>query len=239
MPPTLARLAAYACGLVTVGMLFFLPPKIELLPGAPSRVLAVFPFFVGLLLYIENPPPGAGVGKAAGSLGKRLSCVSPSGAEATSEQAKHCAPPPLSADGTPLQGHAYLIVFFSTSRAVLKAAAKTDAIARRITAAGARGRIHPLLVSRDPLPALEAVSKHWKDRVTPIAHDASQEASANYITAHKAWAQPHAFVVGTQGTVVWHGQINRKELTTHIGDLLRAGQPASTGNKAGSSKKES
>ena len=67
---------------------------------------------------------------------------------------------------------------------------------------------------------LQQVSRHWKDRVTPIAHDASESATINYITAHKAWTQPHAFVVDEQGAIVWHGQINRKELTQHVASVL-------------------
>jgi hypothetical protein len=214
--PSLPRLVAYACWMGAVAMFFF-PP--ELLSDVPGQVLAALPFLVGLLVYIENPPPGAGVGKAAGSLGNGLKFVSPPGKG--TEQAKLCAPPPLSADGMPLPGHVYIIVFFSTSRATLKAAAKVDAIARRLSAAGVRAHIHTLLVSRDAFQSLENVSKHWKDRATPIAHDASQEASANYISAHRAWAQPHAFVVDKQGTIAWHGQINRKELLTVVADLLR------------------
>lgn len=218
---TVPMLAIYSCTVLTITLLFIASPDDEMwvARGISPRVLAVLPFLFACLVFVEHPPPGAGIGKLAAPLGTGLKYVPPA-KNANPEEIKRLAAPPLGNKGELLKGHAYLIVFFRASGSTLKAAAKADAIARRITAAGARALFHPLLVSRDPFDELQQVSKHWKDRATPIAHDASESASINYITAHKAWTQPHAFVVDEQGVIVWHGQINRKELTQHVASVL-------------------
>ena len=131
--------------------------------------------------------------------------------------------PPLGPGGVLLKGHCYLIVFFNCGKNVLKAALKADAITKRVRGAGAGSWFHPLLVSREAIEKLENVSKHWKDRATPMAHDADHVASIRYITEHRAYVQPHAFLVDRAGIICWHGHINRPELPAECARLLREG----------------
>lgn len=189
--------------------------------------LALMVLAVVLLIFIDNPGPGAGVGKPAAALpGLRLvaSCD------------KSPQLPPLSAKGMPLQGHAYLIVFFNTRRACLRAAVKADAFSRMLQGAGATSWFHTVLVSRDGLDELEAATRHWPKRATAVAHDVTQQASADYISVHRAYAQPHAFLIDQSGIIAWHGQINRPALREQCAMLLSArlqhqGMPASRTDK--------
>ena len=227
-----ATLAVLALLLLAAAMLLKLVPSPD--PNIPSTLLAVIPFLLAAWIYVENPGPGDGVGKAAGALpGLRFVHADAAkkrgaAARAAAADANALAPPPLDEGGAPLRGHAYLLVFFSTQRAVLKAAARVDAVSRRLHAAGASNWFHCMLVSRDDLEDLEAVAKHWPARSTPIAHDATQQASANYISAHRAWAQPHAFLVGSDGIISWHGQINRKALGSECARVLATGSDKSS-----------
>jgi hypothetical protein len=203
-PMTVFTLACALCSLA----LLLLAPEGE---GVWMRGLAIVPLLIALLVFIENPAPGEGVGKAAAPL-PGLNFIGTK---------KDIAPTPLGDGGALLIGHAYIIVFFNTRRACLRAAVKADKVARMLKAAGCADWFHTLLVSRDDAEALEHASNHWRDRATPLAHDASEAASANYISAHRAWAQPHAFIVDRRGMIMWHGQINRKGLQDTIALMLR------------------
>lgn len=180
-----------------------------------SRKLAIAPVLYALYLLLEHPGPGAGVGKPAGALPALRFIVA-------KRSSSTPAPPPLGDGGAPLAGHFYLVVFFDTRRACLKAALRVDIIARKLHAAEADKWFHTLLVSRDDLDALAAASKHWPEpRLTPMAHDTTEMASANYISEHRAYAQPHAFLIDDGGVIRWHGQINRKQLPSEVANVLR------------------
>ena len=215
-----SRVVVWSCVALSLYLFFFAPPNPELNP----RLLAIGPLLFSIYVLAEYPGPGDGVGKQAAALGG-LKYVEKADKHAKKPKAA-LAPPPLGEGGALLSGHAYLIVFFNTRRATLKAAVRADAIARRVRAAGASDWFHAVLISRDDVDELEAAAQHWPNRAVPIAQDATQAVSASYITAHRAWAQPHAFLVGRDGRIVWHGQINRKALTNECARMLRTAEAA-------------
>ena len=224
----LEALSAIACL-----VLFFVQPHAEVLAGVTHRLLSVFPFFFACYLHLEYPPPGNGVGKAAGPLpklqqvvaagstSKSKSAAAKEGKDAKdgSKAAKPQPPqlPPLGKDGALLAGHAYVITFFNTSPACLKPLIKVDKLHRNISAC--KDWLHLVLISHEEEAKLKGLLKRLGG--LPIAADPSGEATTNYLVEHSAYVAPHVFVVGLDGIILWHGQINRKELISTIADLIR------------------
>ena len=216
-PSHFVQAALYAASVY----LYFAELELE---GQPIPwALAVIPLFLGLYVFIQYPGPGEGVGKQAGTLPALKLVVAKQATTAkekrkqANEESKELPLPPLGKDGAPLAGHAYLIVFFNTSRACLKSALRVDQITRRLPSKW----FHSLLVSRDDVEALEHAVSRWKGRATPVAHDATEAASVNYIAEHRAFAFPHAFLIGKDGIIVWHGQINRPEVGRECAAMIR------------------
>lgn len=180
------------------------------------RVLATFPFFMAMWIYLEHPPPGRGVGKTAGPL-PALKFL-PVGVSA---KVPPVALPPLGKHGELKEGHAYMIVFFNTAKACIRTLPKVDTIARRVRAAGAADWFHVLLVSREEHKELSNFSSRWKDRSVPMAHDGNAQASVNYMGEHSAYVVPHAFVVDRSHKITWHGHINRPQCGSSCAAILK------------------
>ena len=227
---------ALVCVLVSAAIgswMFIWPEQLAQLVGAldvPVRALSAFPFMLALLVYIEHPAPGRGVGKAAGALPK-LKWL-------TAETPK---PAILGAQGTLLKEHAYLIVFYTTNSACLKALTKAEAIHRRLRVAAAW--FHVILVSASDAADVEAFAKRWasmaKPRsgikasdLAPMVHDATAAAYENYMTAHACYVVPQAFVVDTAGVITWHGQINRPQCAKAVAAVVKQ-KNASQKNSSG------
>ena len=204
-----AVLAASASIALAIYVLLYAPEDL--------RGTAGIPLLLAIWIFIQYPPPGDGVGQKAGALpGLKFLGTdkkTPLG-EATGKKTV-----PLDAANMPLAGHAYLIVFFSSRRAVLKALrTRCDGMVRVLPT---EEWFHAVYVSReDDLEALANVAKYWPNRPAALAHDQSELASANYISRWRAYAQPHAFLVGVDGLIVWHGQVNRSGLTEGVRHIL-------------------
>lgn len=209
------RLALVAQILCAAAFVCMMIPNVEIFETITLRMFSVIPLLVGMYLFVEYPPPGNGVGKTAEAL--------PGLQAVMSDKAETVTLPKLGQGGALLKGHCYLIVFFNLSGACIKALPKAEAIAKRLVQAAAAEWFHVLLISRDDVEDIKGIARFLKNRVTPIAHDSTGEASLNYLTRHSAYVVPHAFVVDSKGVIAWHGQINRKGCQEECSKLLKAG----------------
>ena len=53
------------------------------------------------------------------------------------------------------------------------------------------------------------------------ATDTTEEVWRRYMHKHGCWALPHVFVVDRTGTILWHGQVNRRGLVPALKTVVR------------------
>lgn len=244
-------------GLITfIYMLFF---------GDDDVMMAAscFPLFAVLLIHLQFPAPGNGVGKQAGALPglkfffgtakvKRKRAprsTPPADATSVATKAEPIADkemlPPLGKGGELLPNHAYVVVFFSMTRGSVNALPKVDKLALQLAAA-AKSWFHVVLVTNVHASSTPeqiewfAINKRMEG-LAPVALDLSGEAYEQWMSAHNCWISPQAFVVDESGTIVWHGQSNRSALSNTCAKILkdgRARREAAAGQAASDSKKD-
>ena len=54
-----------------------------------------------------------------------------------------------------------------------------------------------------------------------MATDTTGVAWDRYMRKHSCWALPHVFVVDRTGTILWHGQSNRRGLVPSLKTIVR------------------
>ena len=178
-----------------------------------AAALAALPFILALTVYKKYPAPGCGVGKEALSLGpiKLL-------AGAT-------FPSVLQRD------HAYCIVFWSISDR--KPVNRVETLCRVFSS----NAVHFLMLSVDgPAEDVEKFAKSVQVSKKPLtvkfAVDTTGAAVDNYMHQHGERGVPHAFVVGTDGVIAWHGHPNRPEFGRSVANIVKA-MPARPKRAAG------
>ena len=196
-----------------------------LLLGGTYRPFASIALFGFIYFRLEHPPPGAGVGAVAGALpslemlpqAKKTAKKQRTG---KTEAVAALPPPVLGADGALERGRAYVVIFFNPSPGCVKALPKVEAMARRIHAA-AGSWFHTVLVSASSRAELDGFNERWAGRMVPMAHDATAAAYEAYIERFGVLIVPHAFVIDRSGTILWHGQSNRRELSSSVVSLIK------------------
>ena len=168
--------------------------------------LAALPMLVAIILYVQYPAPGRGVGKAAPPLG----AIKKVGAIAL----------PFSSAGALQPGHGYCIVFWMSS--MPQCLQRIESVCR--VCAASSDLLHFVMVSADePSELIRFTSMKMrmkgqglKPLTLTFAADASGEAMDNYMHGFGERGVPHAFVVGTDGVITWHGHPNRPDLIEHL-----------------------
>lgn len=190
------------------------------------KALAVLPALLAVLLRLEFPPPGKAVGQKAPKL--RATPVLDD------------APlPPLAPDGELVRANAYVVVFWRNTPPCVKALTQVERVHQKCAESGLA--LHFVLVSRDARAEVEQQARAFAKRgaagagraVAPLvfAHDADAQDTTEWLLRHSAVVLPHAFVVGADGIVIWHGQTSRKPFVVAVGQALRG--LASKGGAAG------
>lgn len=172
--------------------------------------MAVIPAMLGVIIRIEYPPPGSGVGKPADAL---------PGLRFEDEKQR----PALGADGALLPGHAYVLTFLRKTPGALKHMPRMHRLASGC--ANVRKTVHFVAITPEEDGAAQArgrkASKAGKatdalaSALAP-ALDTTKAAWMNYMHKHGAMTMPHVFVVDGAGTILWHGQCNRRGLVPAI-----------------------
>ena len=190
-----------------------------------TRYLAVLPALVALLLFMEYPAPGHGVGLPAAPLG---------GLELLQGDL-----PLEKKDGALLLGHVYIVVWFKNDKGGRRGMRPVETVHRKL---GSHAKVHLLAVPLMAKDAATAFVAQWKRTLTlPIAHDPAGTATASYVTAHGQSSpflpsvMPLAFVVGPDGVIRWQGHPNRKAFAASALDTVRGVLLAE--KEAGESKK--
>ena len=108
----------------------------------------------------------------------------------------------------------------------------------------ASDRMHFIAVSpdeADKLEKLETFAKTVKVRKQPLtlpfAADSTGKAFDNFMFQHGEHGIPHAFVIGTDGVIVWHGHPARPALIDNLREVVKSLPPrASPAGKSSDSK---
>lgn len=210
------HLAAEAVCLASSAYLFFEKKEEGLAP------LAVTPLLMILIIYLENPPPGLGTGQPAEPLPglKFLKLRCPE---------KQAGPPvQLGPGGALLPGHAYIFVFWRHTKSCIKTIPRVQTIANRVRAVP---KVHVALICRDDFDGLDSWVGRSRGLTAPVAHDTEAKAHANYMVKWDARVVPHAFVVDRRGTILFHGQVNRRGLLDAVKTIMleAPAKPAAAG----------
>ena len=174
--------------------------------------LAIIPAMLAILLRIEFPPPGKGVGKLAPPLPAKISCLLGS------------KPPPLAEKNLPLAGHGYVLVFWRNTSSCLKALKQVERV--WLKCSESHLPLHFILVCRDDREIVEEQAKAFSKsqragrRMVSIVHDADMQFTRSFLMAFSAVVLPHAFVIGSDGKIIWHGQTSRKPFVVAVGQVL-------------------
>ena len=185
------------------------------------------PFFIAIVIYKSFPAPGRGVGKMALSLGPIQFVAG--------------ASVPLGASSLPKSGHAYCVMFWSISHT--KPVERMETLCRAVSS----DLMHFIAVSPDEPDRLERFAKASKVKKKPLtlpfAADSAGTAFDNWMFHHGEHGVPHAFVVGTDGVIAWHGHPNRPALIEHLRKIIQtfpARAPAASppGSKASAEEKK-
>ena len=215
--PRLALLASVALG--AIAAFLFANRWLSVMGDDETRqtlaALAALPFMAALWVHQMYPAPGRAVGKEAPSLG-------PVDLVAEAEL-------PLTEAGAPLHGHAYCICFWDSSTlASRQILPRMDALCR----ASSSSMMHFVMVSpekRDDAASHQALNKlattvlHKKQKLTvAFAADVTGDALENYMLQHGEHGVPHAFIVGADGVIAWHGHPKRVEIVGHLRDAMRS-----------------
>ena len=178
------------------------------------RALASLPAMIAMLIRVEYPPPGRGVGTPAEALtpGVRF------------EDERHSAV--LGKKGELLRDHAYVLTFLRKNKQCLQVMPRIHRLAGGCDKM--RSTVH--FVALTPLDD-EVVTVSRKAKGMPKGKDAVQavlpavdttgDAWLGYINKHSCWALPHVFVVDRKGTIIWHGQANRRGLVPAIKTIVK------------------
>jgi len=176
--------------------------------GHPA--VCALPLLLLLLIIIEFPPPGRGIGQPAAPLGKLK---------------RIAGTVPLGEGGVLEAGCAYTFIFWRGNRPGHKVLPKLERIWRHCEAAtsGAKkGGMKFVIVSDDPRKHLQQLSKKWEGQLTiPIAHDESGEASQAYVARYQVLVLPQVFVVGPEGNINWHGHTTNRGMTSAIAKVTK------------------
>ncbi len=144
------------------------------------RPLACIPFLFGMLLYIEYPPPGKGVGKEAAAL-PDMRPVPVSRADAQL---------PLGDGGSLLPGHGYVLIFYRNTAGCAKTLGRIEGLNKRARAL-AGSKVHVAIVSRDPFDELSRFARSCKDRLTTaLVCDKEGGAFENYVRGRSSPPSP-------------------------------------------------
>jgi hypothetical protein len=181
-----------------------------------ERAALAGPVLFAVCLQLQYPSPGKGVGQPAGAL-PGLQLLHPNGA--TSQKAVG-----LGKGGGLLGGHGYVVLFWRSNKACHKALPTLERMCRRCAPVT---KLHFVLVSRDSKADLQALVKKqpFNTLTLPVAHDASEQANANYMGAFGCITVPHAFVVGPDGVIIWHGNYARRALAHSVAALAKTLAP--------------
>ena len=176
-----------------------------------ERATLAGPALFAVCLHMQYPSPGRGVGRPAGAL-PGLQLLHPEGATLQKILGK---------GGGLLGGHGYVIIFWRNNKACHKALPTLERMCRRCESVA---KLHFVLVCRDAKADLQALVKKqpFSTLTLPLAYDGPEQANANYMGAFGCITVPHAFVVGTDGVILWHGNYARKALTQSVSQLAKA-----------------
>ncbi|KAL1520119.1 hypothetical protein AB1Y20_023591 [Prymnesium parvum] len=190
-------------------------------------VLCALPLLVAATIYLEYPPPGKGCGLPAAPL-PGLTFLA------------HEAAAGLGTGGSFQKGHAYAVIFVRADKRCHQALARVESIWQRCRA---QKRLHVLLVSLASPEELSAFSKvalgsiksgrGAKFLTVPLACDAEGEATRRLMRAHGAFAVPHAFVIGVDGVILWHGHTNRTNFVSALSQVISQITPHAEGKEEG------
>ena len=167
------------------------------------RAMAVVPLMLGVLIRMEYPPPGRGVGKRGEALPEIV----------LDDETQRSSI--MGTEGQLLRGHAYVLTFLRKTPAALQHMPRMHRLAKGCLAV--RSSVHFLaIVPEDDSGADIRESKAGRaaSKDTPVmaAVDKAGTGWQNYMRKHGAMSLPHTFVVNSEGVIMWHGQINRRGL---------------------------
>ena len=172
------------------------------------RALAVMPLLLGMLIRMEYPPPGRGVSKPGEALSELV---------LDNEKRRSSM---MGADGQLLRGHAYVLTFLRKTPAAMQHMPRMHRLAKGCEQV--RSSVHFLAITPGDDDAAEQIKESKAGRAaskdTPVmaAVDSAGTAWQNYMRRHGARSLPHVFVVNSEGTITWHGQVNRRGLVPAI-----------------------
>lgn len=176
--------------------------------GHPA--VCALPLLLLVVIMMEYPPPGRGVGQPAAPLAKLKRITGTL---------------PLGEGGVLEAGCAYTIIFWRGTRPGQKVLGKLERLWRHCEAATSDakgGSMKFVIVSDDPRKQLQQLAKKWETQLTiPIAHDESGEASKAYVTRHQVLVLPQVFVVGPEGHINWHGHATNRGMTPAIVNVTK------------------
>uniref|UniRef100_A0A0D3IQN4 Alkyl hydroperoxide reductase subunit C/ Thiol specific antioxidant domain-containing protein n=1 Tax=Emiliania huxleyi (strain CCMP1516) TaxID=280463 RepID=A0A0D3IQN4_EMIH1 len=219
---------AWARGIELICVLLSALLAAGLLPGASPATCAA-PFLFGVAVRVGYPPAGKGVGQPAPSLAEGLEVVSGSelgaadrggegdgdgSAGSRREGRSPVEPWHLLPKASLAAGKVHVLVFCGASLGP-----RIVTALRRVQAAYVSSRALPvsfLLISRASADEVGAGA--------PIARDATGATSDSYLSAfcgRLLRPVPHAFVVGADGAIAWHGHSSRRQFTLALSAALR------------------
>ena len=192
------------------------------------RAMAILPLLMGVLIRVEYPPPGRGVGAAAEAV---------PGLTFEEDHAKHAAGL-FDKEGALLRGHAYVLTFLRRTPASLKQMPRMARLSSGCEKVRATLHFVAVFAGDDDAGGPQAAAKKGQRKegrqaptkeaagkdATPgvlMATDTTGVAWERYMRKHSCWALPHVFVVDRTGTILWHGQSNRRGLVPSLKTIVR------------------
>ena len=192
------------------------------------RAIAILPLLMAVLIRVEYPPPGRGVGAVAEAV---------PGLTFEEDHAKHAAGL-FDKDGGLLRGHAYVLTFLRRTPASLKQMPRMARLSSGCEKVRATLHFVAVFAGDDDAGGPQAAAKKGQRKegrqaltkeaagkdATPgvlMATDTTGAAWDRYMRKHSCWALPHVFVVDRTGTILWHGQSNRRGLVPSLKTIVR------------------
>jgi hypothetical protein len=193
----------------------------------PSAI-AILPVLLAVLIHVEYPPAGSGVGTVAEAV---------PGLTFEEEHAPHAAEV-FDKQGGLLRGHAYVLTFLRKTPASLKQMPRLARLSSGCEAVRSTVHFVAVFAGDDDAGAPQAASTKERRKegrqaaikeaagkdaapVVLMATDTTGEAWTGYMRKHGCWALPHVFVVDRTGTILWHGQANRRGLVPSLKTIVR------------------
>ena len=193
----------------------------------PSAI-AILPLLMAVLIHVEYPPPGSGVGALAEAAPDLTF---------EEEHAKYGAEV-FDKEGGLLKGHAYVLTFLRKTPASLKQMPRLARLSSGCEKVRSTVHFVAVFAGDDDAGAPQVASKKEQRKaarrddaklaagmdaapVVLMATDTTGEVWKRYMRKHGCWALPHCFVVDRTGTILWHGQANRRGLVPSLKTIVR------------------